>query len=161
MAAALALLTALPLLLLLGIQVWQQVVRMEMKEKLETTALQTLLLSETEWTWEEEGREIRLGMRLFDVRTMEKEGDRYRFTGLFDEQETAIENWLADQSGETGKTLIALLLLAQVAAILPLLALPFTDRPARLQPSWSAFLLPIPPFRALFRPPAMMHASFA
>lgn len=159
--AALAFLAGLPILLLLGLQVWQQEVRREMKEKLETAELQTLVLRATEWHWKEEGKEIRVGDQLFDIRTMEKEGDRYRFTGLFDHQETAIENWLAGRSGNEGKALVALLLLVQAAAILPLLALPFTGSPGRPLPPFSVFPLPIPPFRALFRPPVMMLASFA
>ncbi len=156
-ASACLVLLGLPLLLLLGMQLWQYGVRQEMKEKLDTAGLLTLRLAEQDLVWEEEGRELRIGGQLFDVQDIRLHEGGYEVTGLYDHQETAIENWLAGQWGDENRLLLGLLLVAQAAALLPLLTLSLPIRGhlrhyARF-PAWRSYSLPF----GLLRPPARLQ----
>lgn len=69
---------------------------MEMEEQLEQAALTSLLIPKASFQWYEEGKEILVEGQLFDVESIQEEGDHYLIKGLFDEAEKKIDSQLAD-----------------------------------------------------------------
>ena len=65
----------------------QQMIRHEMKEKLETSLLQTITINEKDVVWMD-GHEIWVNEHMFDIHTKKLENGIYTFTGLYDEEET-------------------------------------------------------------------------
>jgi len=59
----------------------------EMKEKLETSLLQTITINEKEVVWMDD-HEIWVNEHMFDIETKKLENGIYTFTGLYDEEET-------------------------------------------------------------------------
>ncbi len=87
-------------------------IRHEMKEKLEQQLLQTVTLSENEVQWVKPGKEILVEGKMFDVKSFSSEKGQYRFTGLFDHEETALVNHLEKnlkKTNESGSWLISAL----------------------------------------------------
>jgi len=70
-----------------------------MKEKLETGLLHTIILPENDIVWVKKNKEIRIGKELFDVKSMLKENNKIIITGVFDHEETEIEQKLGHLSG--------------------------------------------------------------
>lgn len=66
-----------------------------MFEKLEKENIQSLRLPADKINWYKKGRELIIDGKMFDVKSMEKQGDEYIITGLFDEMETTLNNQLA------------------------------------------------------------------
>jgi len=64
-----------------------KIAKREAKEKLEMTMLQTISVKNEDFTWVEEGKEIRIGEHMFDIKSMEKKDNLFFFTGIYDEQE--------------------------------------------------------------------------
>ena len=62
-------------------------IRHEMKEKLETSLLQTITINEKDVVWMD-GHEIWVNEHMFDIHTKKLENGLYTFTGLYDEEET-------------------------------------------------------------------------
>jgi len=77
----------------------QQCARYKMKETLETGLLHTLTLPENDIVWVKKNKEIRIGKDLFDVKSISKENDKMLVTGLFDHEETEIDQKLGHLSG--------------------------------------------------------------
>jgi hypothetical protein len=96
-ALALLLLVAAPLLVSVYYQAKQRYVQHQMKEQLETAALQTLALT-GEPTWVKPGKEMWVDGKLFDVKRITPTAIGYTVVGLFDHQETAIAHKAAQQS---------------------------------------------------------------
>ena len=84
------LIVLLPCLYCLYFQVKHHLIRQEMREKLERDNLQTVIVPVKEFRWYEEDREIIVDGTMFDVKTIERRGDNYIITGLFDEAETEL-----------------------------------------------------------------------
>jgi len=61
---------------------------MEMEERLERSNLQTISVPVKDFHWYEENREIVVDGMMFDVKSIERKGDEYIITGLFDKEET-------------------------------------------------------------------------
>lgn len=80
----------LPCLYCLYFQVKHQMIRWEMKEKLEQEALQTIVIPANEFKWYDEGNEIVLGGKMFDVKSVTQQNGSYIVTGLFDDDETQL-----------------------------------------------------------------------
>ena len=70
-----------------GKKLW---VSYEMKEALEKSKLHTITTSANTFTWVKENKEILINNELFDVKEWSVENNQYRFTGLFDKEETEI-----------------------------------------------------------------------
>lgn len=79
-----------PLLAVLVLSIRKQHVRHRMKEKLESQLLQTIVLSESDVTWVKK-HEIRIEGRMFDIKTKKLVDGYYTFTGLYDDEETMLE----------------------------------------------------------------------
>ena len=65
----------------------QQLIRHEMKEKLETSRLQTITINEKDVVWMDD-HEIWVNGHMFDIHIKKLDNGIYTFTGLYDEQET-------------------------------------------------------------------------
>lgn len=60
-------------------------------KRLEQACLKTIYLSNKEIRWEEAGKELRIGERLFDVESYHQTKQGLVVAGLFDDEETSIE----------------------------------------------------------------------
>ena len=88
----------------------QQMIRHGMKESLEQKLLQTITLSKNEVQWVKPGREILVENKMFDVKSFIIEKGYYKFTGLFDHEETVLINDLKNNfknTDERGSSLLA------------------------------------------------------
>lgn len=65
-----------------------------MKEKLERQMLHTITVSKTDVVWVKYKKEIRIHNKMFDIESFTIKNDQYIFTGLYDEEETALNNYL-------------------------------------------------------------------
>jgi len=63
-----------------------------MKEKLEQRMLHTIIVPEAEVQWVKYKKEIRYGEKMFDIKSFTIKNGQYSFTGLYDEEETALNN---------------------------------------------------------------------
>lgn len=70
----------------------QQLIRHEMKEKLEEKILHTIIVPEAEVQWVKYKKEIRFGDKMFDIKSFTIKNGQYSFTGLYDDEETALNN---------------------------------------------------------------------
>lgn len=68
-----------------------------MKEKLEKEMLVSLTIDGKELQWVKKGKEILVGGRMFDIKTIHFDGKKYKITGLFDDDETALDKKLEEQ----------------------------------------------------------------
>ncbi len=70
-------------------------IRREMEEKLEAGfPLYTVRIPVNQIEWEKKGKEIHLQGKMFDIKTQVIKNGVATFTGLFDEDETALKNKL-------------------------------------------------------------------
>jgi hypothetical protein len=107
------LLGAFPLLFILFSGFKQQQIRHRMKERLEQEILQTITIAASDVQWVNEGKEILINGRMFDVKTLQHNDDKtIMFTGLFDEEETAlvkaVKTSQENDNNNTGKLLVKL-----------------------------------------------------
>jgi hypothetical protein len=90
----------MPFIFTLFFLVKQQIIRHEMKESLEKEFLHTIAIPKDGVMWVKYNKEIRVENKLFDVESFSEKGDMYIFEGLFDEEETALNN-LLEQNTQT------------------------------------------------------------
>jgi hypothetical protein len=94
------------LFMLLGTTPWlfvfifiirQEAIRHEMKEELEKDIpKQVVVIPDSDIHWVKKGKEIFVNGRMFDIKTMISRDDLTTFTGLYDEQETALKKQLSE-----------------------------------------------------------------
>jgi hypothetical protein len=99
----------IPFVFILFLHVKQQAIRHKMKENLEQQLLQTITLSEDEVQWIKPGKEILVAGKMFDVKSFYSENGQYKFTGLFDQEETALVNQMENnckRSNDSGSRLL-------------------------------------------------------
>jgi hypothetical protein len=104
---------ALPFLFTLHFLGKQQLIRHEMKEKMEREMLHTVIIPENELVWVKYKKEVRINDKMFDVETYRIDNGQYYLTGLFDEEETALNNYFeksTDQKNEKGSQMLSALL---------------------------------------------------
>ena len=97
----------------------QQLIKHEMKEKLETSLLQTITINEKDVVWVDD-HEIWVNEHMFDIHTKKLENGIYAFTGLYDEQETILVKKHKDtteKNNEESQLLSSLFQLLQSAFI--------------------------------------------
>jgi len=85
---------AMPLLFTLFFLVKQMIIRYEMKEKLEQELLHTITVPREEVRWVKYNEEIIVGDKLFDVKSTYEIDGLCFFIGLFDAEETALNDLL-------------------------------------------------------------------
>jgi hypothetical protein len=102
----LTILASAPLLVPAYFMASRQLIRSQMLEKLENQNLVSVEVPATEFQWYEEGREIIINGRMFDVKSIRLSDGVYFIRGLFDEKETELKQALQDQQHEQdGKSL--------------------------------------------------------
>ncbi len=99
----------IPSVLLLFVQAKRTIIRFEIAAQLEQTQLQEITLKESDLIWEEEGRELWVNGKLFDVKVKLQSSNGYvRFKGLFDEEETELNDQVDTMLNSKHSTLMLL-----------------------------------------------------
>lgn len=62
-----------------------------MKERLENVSLKSIIIEKDSFTWVEKNKEIKINGKLFDVKSYYVVADKIVFSGLYDEDEDAID----------------------------------------------------------------------
>ena len=91
----------------------------EMKEKLETSLLQTITINEKEVVWMDD-HEIWVNEHMFDIQAKKLENGIYTFTGLYDEEETNLVKKYKDtteKNNEENQLLLSLFELLETTFI--------------------------------------------
>jgi len=113
----LLLIGAMPILFTLLFLIRQQMIRYNMREKLEEQLLCTIILTNSEVDWVKNNKEIRVNNKLFDIKSFTVKNGHYVFTGLFDEDETALNktfnNDLNEKDEQENQSLVELSQLLQ------------------------------------------------
>jgi hypothetical protein len=133
----------------------QEMIQHEMKEKLEWQSLHIITLAADDVRWVNK-KEIWVDGKMFDVKSFSLKDGQYEFTGLFDEEETALAEQLknkARQHNEPGNSPLAQLFQWLQAAYL-------NNATMLLSPGEAAnlkYCFPPPdltsPFKIIFTPP--------
>lgn len=84
--------TCLPGLLFVYLELKQRHIRHKMEEKLERSSLQEVRVPESSLVWYEEGRELIIEEKLFDVLSIRIENGIAIISGLFDHEETRLKD---------------------------------------------------------------------
>lgn len=118
-------LVLLPFCSIIFLQVQQWDLKKTAEHRLAHSLQQTISIPLHQLHWEEEGKELLIEGRLFDVATISYKGDHAIVTGIFDDAETRIIERLQNERAKSGPTtsIIQLLLLSQCfAAVISFLA---------------------------------------
>ena len=75
-----------------------------MKEKLERQMLHTVTVAQTNVVWVKYKKEIRIHDKMFDIESFTIKNDQYIFTGLYDEEETALNNFLEKNTEQNNES---------------------------------------------------------
>ncbi len=76
-----------------------------MREELEHAALVTVAIPISRLQWVQQGQEVRIDGKLFDVKSYKLRDDKVLLTGLFDEEEDLLVERISDiQNNEPDKT---------------------------------------------------------
>jgi hypothetical protein len=107
------LLGAFPLFFILFSGFKQQQIRHRMKERLELEMLHTITIAESDVQWLNEGKEMLINGRMFDVKSFQRSNNnKIIVTGLFDDDETAlvkaVKTTQENDHNNTGKLLVKL-----------------------------------------------------
>lgn len=104
---------------------------------MEEKSVQTLVVDEQKVEWKEEGREVTIEGEYFDLISWHLENGKYTFTGVFDEEETAVVGLLEKQQ-VFWNSIIRLLLLGEsfVALVYLLIQFSFVFNNSK---NWSLF----------------------
>ena len=112
----LLLLAALPLVYTLFMGIPQKAIQHKMKERLETQLLRTITVAKNDVHWVKDEKEIWVNGRMFDIKSSHLQNGVYVFSGLYDEEETALlEQLQKDQqnNNSNSKQLVQLFQLLQ------------------------------------------------
>ena len=71
-------------------QLCQQLIRLEMWERIEGEVSTELVIHSSKLDWVEKGREIRVNGVMFDVKSVKKIGDSLKITGEYDHKESSL-----------------------------------------------------------------------
>lgn len=89
-------------------------IRITMMEKMEKDELQTISIPTDQIRWFKKNHELMIDGKMFDVRSISKQGDTSMITGLFDDDDTELHEALADMHEQKNKGQNNALLLYQV-----------------------------------------------
>lgn len=149
----------LPVLLAVFFLYKQQHIRHEMKERLEQQYLQTVVVPVKDFVWIKYKKEILVEDRLFDIKKIQLKDDRYYCTGLFDDDETALNIFFSKTHERSDDKKVPL-----AAQLFKLLQCLYPTEPARLfffsdlkQTSYLSFSLILPsPYAKVLTPPPQL-----
>ena len=103
----LLLMGAMPLLFTISFLIRQQIIRYEMKERLEKEYLHVITVPEDQLIWVKYNKEIIIGDKLFDVNSFSEKDGLYFLVGLYDEEETALNDLLEKDTDDKKENEIA------------------------------------------------------
>lgn len=81
-----------------------------MKEKLEQKLVHNISVAEAKVVWVKYKKEIQVDGKMFDIKSFREENGQYHFTGLFDDDETALNNYFeknTEKKNERSNRLLA------------------------------------------------------
>lgn len=115
-----ALAALLPLVMAISF-LWQQhSLQEQMEKRMEEEYLQTIVLQPQEFVWVKAGKEIKIGHRLFDVKTIQYKNNQVVVTGLFDRDEDrlheALAKYLQKQQNKMGGSQMAMAFVATTSS---------------------------------------------
>jgi hypothetical protein len=107
-----------PLLFIIITSIKQQEIQQSMNRQLETKMLHTITIAKKDVRWLKDGKELLINGRMFDVKNFQSAGnDKISFTGLYDDDETALVNKVKEnqqsENNNSGKLLAQLFQLLQ------------------------------------------------
>lgn len=98
--------SCMPILFTIFFLCKQQLIRHEMKEKLEQESLHTIIVPKDKVVWAKYNEEIIVEDKLFDVHSFSEKDGLYFFLGLFDDEETDL-NELLEKDTDNKSELLA------------------------------------------------------
>jgi len=108
---------ALPLIFSGGLQAFQQYIKYTVEERLNDEELVIVSIPLAQVQWMEEGREILVHGKMFDIKSYSEKDGNLIATGVYDERETAVIELLSHfNDQQQNQLLIKILLLAQTFA---------------------------------------------
>lgn len=96
LAFSMLLVVAAPLFFFIGFTVKQKQIQHAMKAKLESAALQTVVLKKAGVQWLKKNKEIIIDGKLFDIKSYTTDGEKIIFNGLFDHEENKLKKEFAN-----------------------------------------------------------------
>jgi hypothetical protein len=100
-----------PLLFVIYTSIKQQEIQHNMNRQLEIKMLHTITLAKNEVHWLKDGKEILINGRMFDIKSSQSAGNgKIIFTGLYDDEETALARKIRENQqseNNTGGKLLA------------------------------------------------------
>ena len=97
-----------------GLQAFQQYIKYTATERLESEELVTITVPVSKVQWMEEGREIMVDGKMFDIKTYSEKDAVFTATGVYDDKETAVMELLNHfNDKQQNNFIIQLLLLVQ------------------------------------------------
>ena len=149
------LLTLAPTLFMSGLQLFQAFIRQRMEHALHKEPLVTVSFPASEVVWYEEGREVMVEGRMFDIKTYDIKDGLFTAQGIYDEEETKVVNLMKGHWSEEQQShfIVQLLLLSHCIILISFLAYTFSLSQVknRLKPLLAHKYFP--PFLAIVVPP--------
>lgn len=117
------LLTLAPTLFMSGLQLFQAFIRQRMEHALDKEALTTISFPASEVVWYEEGREVMVEGRMFDIKTYAIKDGVFTAQGIYDEEETKVVNMMKGNWSEAQQShvVVQLLLLSHCIILIAFL----------------------------------------
>ena len=103
-AFGLLLLVAIPLFFSVAFLVKQKIIHYLREERFDTELLQTITVSPEEFHWVEQGKEIMIEGKLFDVESYKTEGNKVLLTGFFDDKEDELMKHVKELTEQKDKS---------------------------------------------------------
>ena len=145
----------LPVIAIGILQLGQAYIQSTREERLETEDLVQVVIPVKNFVWEEEGKELWVGDRMFDVSSFTIADGNYYLTGIYDDDETEIAGRLLHSIfSKKGTNLLHLLLLLQCfSACVFLIQLTYQHRLYKKHTAFYYSFLPSPLLLVLAPPP--------
>ncbi len=145
----------LPILSVGVLQIGQAYIKSTREERLQSEKLLQVVLPVKDIIWEEDGKELWVGNRMFDVSSFSIKDGKYHLTGIFDDDETDIAGSIFHSLfSNNGNDLFHLILLLQCFTGCLLLAYLIPNNQRRIRHLMSYLLfLPHPSSLVLSPPP--------
>ncbi len=87
-------LTIMPVFFSFYFTIHQDIIRHQMEERLENTFLQIIQIKKADLVWVKKGKEIRVGNRLFDIKSINEKNGVCEIKGLYDADEDLLHEKL-------------------------------------------------------------------
>jgi hypothetical protein len=147
-----------------GLQAFQFYIKQRMEASLERDVLHTITLPVAEVQWYEEGREILVDDKMFDIKTYSITDGVFTAQGVFDEKETEIVKLLSGHWSDKEQThfVVQLLLLSHCIILFSFYLVSFGVTVYRNKPISLITLLYNSPLLSIISPPpkACYHLSY-